>query len=141
MPWSPSHKCFRESSHQVRIIVYSVLNQQFTSRQFTGGGWVRLQMRDPSEEIANTHNVHTLFRKTNIYKIHPFYENKRFVPVKNIITHLATHRRQHTLDAHCKSSLDSKFLEPSTLTTMVYSHGVQTIPMLYLYKNTNSYTQ
>ena len=61
-----------------------------------------------------------------------FYENKRFVPVKNIITHLPTHSKQHTLDTHSQSSLDSKFLEPSTITTMVYSHGLQTISMVYL---------
>ena len=60
------------------------------------------------------------------------------IPVKNIITHLPTHNKQHTLDTHCKFYLDSKFLERSTLMTMVYSQCLQTIAMLYLFKKTQT---
>ena len=68
-----------------------------------------------------------------IYKTHPFYENKSCVPVKNMITHLPTHNKEHTIDTNCKYDPDSKFLELSTHTTMVYSHGLQSISMPYLY--------
>ena len=118
----------RESSPQMRRIIYmcfigSLLLVSFwgyTERNY-------MLMRGSPATMASLHQ-HTecvYLGNPNIQHL-PFCENN-----SSANTQQTTHCR---LDIHCKSTLGSKFLKPSTLTTIVSSRCFQTISRLDLYK-------